>query len=131
MPAHCASDVVEYCFTSSLVFFRRTTSAYFVSRLIVATNTSQFISIAVVLDAGINASSPASMRLFLPLSVNDTYSSSNYTLRYATPFRLVAGSHMFGLLELVEYREIVPSIWDMIGLAPVRVKNHFTACKLT
>jgi hypothetical protein len=40
-------------------------------------------------------------------------------LQYTNPSQLMAGSNMFGLIEIAERREISPSLLDMMGFTPV------------
>ena len=57
------------------------------------------------------------------LSVDNKIGQSFVTkavVQYTKPTQLIVGSHAFGLLEVAERREIVPSFSEMMGFTPVR-----------
>jgi hypothetical protein len=42
-------------------------------------------------------------------------------VQYGDPFQLIAGSNMFGVLDLTERRYITPSFSEMMGFTPVSI----------
>ena len=45
---------------------------------------------------------------------------TNAVVQYTKPIQFNPGNHAFGLLEIAERREIVPSFSEMMGFMPVR-----------
>lgn len=76
--------------------------------------TNEFISIAVVFGPGTLLDST-----WLALD-ND---GLGYAPSYLVPMKLVPGSHIHGFMEIVEYRKIVRSFWNMMGFTTVCGKN--------
>lgn len=97
--------------------------AYF-SYLTLDAPTNEFISLALVI--GYEASASMWMTLY-----TEGISNPNYTPLYFAPINLVPGSHILGLLYIVEYRTIVKSLGNMMGFTTVRSKNTYATCELT
>ena len=50
----------------------------------------------------------------------DLYTTVLDMVQFTDPIPIIAGSNVFGLLEITERRTITPSYLDMMGFTPVR-----------
>jgi len=79
------------------------------------------INIAIV-STGASPSPASEMWLsVIPDSFSGDFHSAIFDMvQFTDPIPVIAGSNVFGLLEITERRIIAASFWDMMGFTPVR-----------
>ena len=75
------------------------------------------LNIAMVMN-GANSSGVGEMWLSL-IPGDSSYPESAVMLQFTNPFQFSVGSNKFGVIELIERRQIAPSFIDMMGFTTV------------
>jgi hypothetical protein len=99
--------------------------AYLASKLLVA----QTNVVDIVLSADANGTNLAlnDIAMWLWLGTTQHYTSPVW---YDRPIDLIPGYQLFGLMEVIEWKRIIPSFFEALGFAPVGTPTNKYICSL-